>query len=179
MSGVGKKIGNFSKISGDVNSIYWALARTDHQNISGNDTIATLNFSIPSSITTTTPVTLTFNGIKMVDNRLSEISGNSFNALDTTVLVVPVGISSVTSAIEYAMVVPNPSSNEAALHLQLSQSASLNVTVTDMAGRVVASLNSFTGKGKHQIVLPQVAPGIYLLKISSAEETKAIKWIKH
>lgn len=170
---------SFIKPGAGNTSVNWAYARKDQQNTNGHGTIALLHFTLPAGISTATPLTLSFAGTSMVDNKLNEMPATAFNELDTTVLIVPVGITKPSGNISYATVVPNPSGKEARLHFSMAAAAALHCTITDVAGRVVHYESGSFPAGQQRLALPDAATGEYLIHLSSDGMTSTIKWIKH
>jgi hypothetical protein len=160
------------------NNIAWAYARRDHQNISGNGTIAMLNFTIPSNAVVGSALSLDFDNSKIVNNALVDITG--YNEVDTFVIVTPVGVNDINHILSSAVIVPNPSNERASLQLMLSQTASISVNIIDIAGRIVSTETRPIRKGESIIALPSnLVPGLYLVRISeSGKQLEVIKWIK-
>jgi hypothetical protein len=50
------------------NRVDWACARIDHNNISGNGTIATLNFTVPATATAGQQMKFHFDMPRVIDN---------------------------------------------------------------------------------------------------------------
>ncbi len=61
---------------------------------------------------------------------------------------------------------PNPFSNKAFFELSTGMAAAINISVFDISGRLVASLNRKLEQGKNQFVFIPSRPGIYFLKAS-------------
>jgi len=171
---------NFTKVMTNE-SLDWAYARTNHQNVSGQGTIATLNFTLPMSIPANTQLDLTFGGTQIVDKDLVELPNNAYNVIDTFAMINPVSVHEVANLLQLAQVVPNPSGNSANLQFQVTKSCGLTVTVADAAGRVVSSENHQLNNGNHQIALPaaQLSAGVYLIRLESEGVVRTIKWIRH
>lgn len=96
------------------------------------------------------------------------------------------GFGSVTAALsapvlQAATIIPNPSAGNAWLELALSTGDRVDITITDMAGRVVWHESHNTGAGRQQILLPglQLQSGIYLVHVSAGEQyTKTLRWVR-
>ncbi|MBZ0243042.1 MAG: T9SS type A sorting domain-containing protein, partial [Bacteroidales bacterium] len=79
-----------------------------------------------------------------------------------------------------AQVYPNPFDQQLNIRLNLPQSETLNITLTDLSGRIVEfiSANAFEA-GEHQLQMAaKLAKGIYFLKISDGKQQQIIKVIK-
>jgi hypothetical protein len=161
------------------NNIAWAYARRDHQNISGNGTIAMLNFIIPSNAVVGSTLSLDFDNSRIVNNALVEITG--YNEVDTFALVTPVSVNDINTTINYAAVVPNPSQNNASLQLMLAERGSLNMSIVDMVGKLVYYKEMFLEKGENNIGLPSssLVAGSYLIRLhDNVNLPVVVKWLK-
>ncbi|XZF13475.1 T9SS type A sorting domain-containing protein [Chitinophagaceae bacterium MMS25-I14] len=167
----------FSKAQGN-NQLDWTYARNDHQNISGNGTIATLVFDIPANASAT-PAVLYFDDVILIDHNGNYITG--FNALDDSVLVAPLNILCCGPLTEQASILPNPSRGAALLEFNLSRAGTMELQITDIAGKTVSEQHLQCASGIQQVQLPgaQVVPGIYNVTISSGgQPVQTIKWVK-
>jgi len=169
----------FTKTGSTTESINWAYARTNQQNVSGNGTIAMLNFTVPSGINTPKPITISFNNTQIVDNKLNLIPATAFNELDATVMIIPVGIGSLNDLISQAVVLPNPSDENAVLQLTLAEQTDLTITIADVTGRIVHRQAGKTESGSSFHQLPTVSSGLYLIKLSANGASKTIKWLRN
>ncbi|MCB0698416.1 MAG: T9SS type A sorting domain-containing protein [Chitinophagales bacterium] len=171
--------GNTMEFSKDISKsrVEWALARTDHQNTTGNGTIGTLYFKVPASATIGTNFTLDFANTVIVDKDGKLIT--QFNTKDATAQVT-VGIDEVASNLKQVFVVPNPSDKFANLHVELSEREELHVNVTDISGKVLWHFDAEFAPGANSIALPgeQLANGMYMINISGKDKYKTLKWIK-
>ena len=69
---------------------------------------------------------------------------------------------------------PNPSSSGAAVRLALSAEADVRVSVVDVLGRTVSVLHDGRlGAGARTLVLPQLAPGVYTVRVERRDATGA------
>lgn len=159
-------------------TIHWAFARTDHQNTTGNGTIATLDFTVPASAQPGQTVTLSFAHTVMIDKDGEQIT--SFNALDTNAKVVPQDINNITTGIQNIEVIPNPSVSTASLYLFTTRQMSLNIQVTDITGKVLWHNKTAATSGHQRIALPanELTSGIYLVNVEGKNSRKVTKWIK-
>ncbi len=159
-------------------TIDWSYARTDHQNATnGMGQLATLNFTLPSSIPQGSVMTLGFDQTIFIDNILTEIAG--FNTLDTTV-DAPLGIENVSGKGLQLQVVPNPSGEVAQLQISVRSNALLEVMVSDAMGRVVSKESIAAKTGSQTIGLPTVASGVYFIHTHEAgKRGSVVKWIRN
>jgi len=67
---------------------------------------------------------------------------------------------------------PNPATSEATLELNFEDKAPTNITITDMAGKVVAEMNlgDFQGKFTHQIQTASWEKGVYIVQTDHGAE---------
>jgi hypothetical protein len=166
---------NFAKnnVTTDIN---WALSRRNHQNASGNGTIAWLKFAIPTDAGGQT-LALSFANTKMVDKTLQNIT--TFNTNDTSVYIQPVGIETVHSNIMNATVVPNPSHEEALVRFTTLESKEVEMIVMDMTGKTINTQHLKTWKGSNLISLPTgLSAGVYVVKLNCENEIVSLKWMK-
>jgi hypothetical protein len=157
------------------NQTDWALVRTDHNNVSGDGTIATLVMDIP--VGSSGDAILYFEGVKIINTAGDVLT--DYNVIDDTASIIPVAIHNTENTSNKIVIVPNPSESNADLQLTLSQATNLQISITDISGRQVWKKDITTGKGNSSITLPatQLASGIYTIKIKGID-TPAIKWIK-
>lgn len=76
---------------------------------------------------------------------------------------------------------PNPVSNNAILQFSLKKSAPITITFTDMTGKIVKSLSPGTfpaGNNLLEISLQDLASGLYIGRLSTANECATIKVMK-
>ncbi len=165
---------NKSAVSGTID---WALSRIDHQNTSGQGTIAWVSFHIPADANGQT-LALSFSNIKLVDKALGNIT--SFNALDTSVLIHTMGINDFNATIQNAAIVPNPSHNEAALSFSSIKAFEMKIEAFDVSGKMVFNQTTFATKGINEIKLPtqSLSQGVYIVKLSGNDFLETMKWVK-
>ena len=86
------------------------------------------------------------------------------------------------NSIQMAGIAPNPSTTYAQLDVILGASADLNISVTDMTGRLVWLDVSQREIGRVTIPLPasSLQPGIYMVHVSAGngQYDKVLKWVK-
>jgi hypothetical protein len=156
------------------NQTDWALARTDHNNVSGDGTIATLVMDIPTGATG--DAILYFDDVKIINSLGQEVT--DYNVVDDTATIIPVTITNSNKADNKITIVPNPSANNAELQLSLSNATDLQINITDMMGKLVWSNTVHASNGSSYIVLPaHLTAGIYSIQVKGIT-VSALKWIK-
>ena len=159
------------------NTIDWAYARTDHQNISGYGGIGALNFTIPATAAVGDRIVISLEDVKVINATGAEMT--NYNVLSDTILVKALGVGGVPSVISGAVIVPNPSQRNAVLALSLSQTALVGMTVTDITGRIVwESAPARLAAGAQEVALPQqLRSGVYFVRIHTDAGVQILKWI--
>jgi len=65
---------------------------------------------------------------------------------------------------------PNPSTGAAVITFELPETASVDISVFDMSGRVIREVHRDNyADGTHGIMLGQLPPGSYLCRMTSSE----------
>lgn len=173
---------NTLQFSKDISTtvVDWAYARIDHQNATGDGTIAMVDFTIPNTAVGGETVVFSFENPILIDKEGKPIT--LYNMLDTTgIIQVQQSVASVQGAVSQVYVVPNPSGNTANLNLQLEAKDELAISVVDVTGKVIWTESHNAAKGNNQIVLPaaQIANGIYFIHVQAATgSSHKAKWIK-
>lgn len=161
------------------NQTDWTLVRTNHANVSGDGTIATLTFTVPAG-SENQNVLLYFENVKMIENDGSEIT--NYNLVDDNSVVYPLSVNAAIANASSAIIVPNPSDAQANVQFSLMSEAKLHIAVTDITGRVVWSQEQMYAAGAQSIALPNatLAPGMYHVQLrdSKGSVTQNIKWVK-
>jgi hypothetical protein len=82
----------------------------------------------------------------------------------------PTGINSIESGLQSVTIAPNPAHTSIAITLQgdYSKDNTFKVVLTDMTGRHIADLYQGNQAGLTTINLPVLAPGLYVVNVSSA-----------
>lgn len=159
--------------------IDFAHCRKNHSPVSGLGTIGHLFLNIPASAAGDT-VTLYFDDVVIIDSAGNVLT--NYNVLPATFIIKdPSGIKGMQSAINEAAIIPNPSTTQAELLLQLNENTKLLVTVTDVAGRKIWEKDLQLAQGAHRLDLPRaLAPGVYQVVIhgQSTGKLKTLKWVK-
>lgn len=76
---------------------------------------------------------------------------------------------------------PNPVSDKACLQYQLSNNSSVEITVTDLAGRIVLQRNpasQMAGVHLMELDLSQLSSGVYLCRIHTDKHTETLKMVR-
>jgi hypothetical protein len=75
---------------------------------------------------------------------------------------------------------PNPYRGQFTVRFESNHSIPVNITMTDVLGRIVyySTLQSVSGTNEWQIDTPDIASGMYMVKLSAGDQTKIIKIIK-
>jgi hypothetical protein len=160
----------------NANRVDWTYAKTDQMNASGNGTLATLTFTIPTNATG--QATLSFDNVKIIDNAGTAIT--SVNIVNDTVNIIPTGISGTEIKGGRVAVVPNPSSSVANLTISIDQTQPFSIVVTNLVGQAMWSYSGLVNSGKQLISLPaDMASGVYMIKVSNSGSSQSLKWIKN
>ncbi len=170
---------NFTKNINN-NHIDWAYARIDQTNVSGNSTIATLNFTVPATATAGQQMKFHFDMPRVIDKNGNIIT--AYNALDDSMDITVLGIVNVTSPVQYAEVVPNPSHSHTELQMYVEKASNMQVKIIDILGKTVWQQTMSANTGNQSISLPSanLAPGIYMIRVQGEgwQYGKTLKWIK-
>ena len=170
---------NFTKNINN-NHVDWAYARTDQTNVSGNSTIATLNFTVPTTATAGQQMKFHFDMPQVIDKNGNIIT--AYNALDDSMDITVLGIVNVASPVQYAEVVPNPSHSHTELQMYVEKANNMQVKIIDILGKTVWQQTMSANTGNQSISLPSanLAPGIYMIRVQGEgwQYGKTLKWIK-
>jgi hypothetical protein len=172
---------NMLKYVKNINSgsLGWAYSRVDHQNQSGQGTIAILNFTIPANELPGQQITLRFTGTTVINKDMTVVP---FTDLDTAVLVQALSVNDINSNIQNAVVVPNPSDKEARLVLMLAGNSPVELTIVDQLGRVVYQQLVSGHKGVNSVALPasSLSSGVYIIRLTDQDnQRKSLKWVRN
>jgi hypothetical protein len=82
----------------------------------------------------------------------------------------PTGINNIESGLQSVTIAPNPAHTTIAITLEgdYSKENTFKVVLTDMTGRHIADLYQGNQAGLTTINLPELAPGLYVVNVSSA-----------
>lgn len=168
---------NFMK-NMDNNTIMWAHARTNHTNGVANGRIGTLTFRIPAGTPAGTSIGIDMNDVNIIDKDGNPIAA-PFNVLPAQLKVQAVDIASANGVLQSAVVVPNPSQGDAQLRVSLMKGSDVQLSVTDVTGRVVHTAAQSMQAGTNNVWLPvTLASGMYTIQLHTADgATQAIKWM--
>jgi hypothetical protein len=173
---------NFSKKISN-NSVDWAYARTTHTNGNGQGVFAQLVFAIPATATPGTKIILRTANEKMIDKDGNDVA--NFNVVYDTVTVEAAATGNtgnLTSAVEYAGVVPNPSTDAAQLFISANTASTLNISIADVTGKQVWLQKQDIKEGTQYIDLPyqNIGAGLYIVRLENTitHSVSLIKWAK-
>ncbi|HXU28683.1 MAG TPA: T9SS type A sorting domain-containing protein, partial [Bacteroidia bacterium] len=150
------------------------VARTSHTNITGNGTIAYLNFKVAANASNG-PINLAFSIVTVMDVNQTIIPVNSLGNL------VTVGIDNVVANVSNVNVYPNPLAGETTISYSLANASFVEVSVYTPEGMLVATVETKPQTaGQHNLIwdASSVASGIYFCKIKCNTGEKVIKLIK-
>ena len=159
-----------------ANSIDWAYARNNQQNVSGQGQIGAVTFTIPAG-TGNQKVVLYLQNVMMIDATGTVVTG--YNAVYDTLQIVATGVGNVNTPSFQAMIVPNPSFGHTTLAVAMQHAGLLHVLITDIAGREVWSSNNTFAAGSQSVALPNNLPnGMYMVRMSDGTGSNVVKWMK-
>jgi parallel beta-helix repeat protein len=156
-----------SKIIENYGMFDGAISRIDHQNKSGYGKIAVLRFRIKPSITTSQTLQLDITDYAAVD-----VAGHnkSFNALSTSILIVPLvtGLNAMTAFSDFE-VHPNPFMGQTKITYTLNADKNVSLELYNMLGQKMETFT--TGKqspGKYTYTFStegKMADNIFIVKL--------------
>ncbi|WP_276134448.1 T9SS type A sorting domain-containing protein [Polluticoccus soli] len=114
----------------------------------------------------------------MIDKDGVEIT--AFDEQDASA-TIPTHVNDLVNDGLFASIIPNPSHNTAQLRVVLPGATTVDVRVTDIAGKLVWKHSDRREAGESSIELPSVvAPGMYMVTVANGSEpaTQQLKWIK-
>ena len=91
-----------------------------------------------------------------------------------------IGIEENNVNIQVGSVFPNPTNEEAMLKLNLANASILDISVTDMYGKVISSntMNSQAGQNEYLVNTKGLTSGLYCIHISDGVNTITRKFTK-
>ena len=129
------------------------MARTNHANISGNGTIAYLNFQVASTATNG-PINISFSDVTVMDVNQTLIP---VNALTNSVTV---GINTITASISELKVYPNPAQNK--LEILIDNEQIKEVKLFDVLGKEALSTK------EKEMDVSNLNEGVYFLHVKTS-----------
>ena len=127
------------------------------------------NISINGNILTASPIAAgnTYITIKADDGK---------GGATSTSFILTVGVATGINSIEAnasVNVYPNPAKDIANFHITLTEASALNITVSDLTGRVLRNINQQLSNGSHTIPVNVggLSHGIYYYRISNPNQT--------
>ena len=162
----------------DNGQVSLAYARKDQQPVSGEGVIGYLEFDIPVTAVVGQQLHLSFSNTRIIDEHMNELT--SFNVIDTSVLITPLSVNTVSGRQVHAAVVPNPSNGQAHLEVFLQQAQRLEMTIVNLHGQLIHRSTFQAASGHNTFALPEdVVPGIYLLNLTDNDQFRqSLKWIR-
>lgn len=159
------------------------LVRTDHQNVSGYGTLATLYIPVQPVLQQKFYPT----SLEISDNK--QISYNEkpvplYISSDTVIVKkLGTGINNIATSGLNLSLFPNPASNEITLTYTLPKAGTVNFKIMDMEGKQVAMGNSGNQSvGQHQTIINLaaygIAPGIYIFEAKTTDSIEIQRLIK-
>ncbi len=116
-------------------------------------------------------------------DRNSECEGEEYNpsGCGGSARPAPIAITQ-TNTISPIVVYPNPATENISVQLGIKNAGKVNITIADMSGRLLYNKQQVYAAGKHTISIASlkqkgIIAGTYLLKVTTAEETKLSKLI--
>jgi len=158
------------------NNIDFAIAHTDHENTPVNGTIATLSLPIPKDAINDGVITLALAGTKIIDKDGNEITG--YRVASDTAYINSAGIANAPDNVREPVIAPNPAAKDAKLAVAFPAAIKLQMTVTNLNGKVIHNRELNLPSGQHLIDLPKPAPGTYIVTLQNSEQhyKKVLKW---
>lgn len=98
---------------------------------------------------------------------------------DVTVAWNPTGIEGVENGSTYALygAQPNPAAGKAVVVFYLPHASYANITVYDLAGRIVRSVSSEFESGMHEVTTEGMDTGVYLVRMVSGDFTATNRFV--
>lgn len=171
----------FAKPVMNNTSVDWSYARTTGAAVSGDGTLAQLDVSIPANTPVGTQMILRFLQPRIIGATGAEII--AYNVVyDTLTVLAPTGIGGISSSVQDAFVVPNPSDRHAVLHVSLAKAQTVRLSITDAVGRAVWTRSMAINGGSAALSLEDVElpAGMYFVRVVPGDGSagKVVKWVR-
>lgn len=158
----------------------WALARTDHQQVNGSGTIATMDFTVPANAAVGTKVIFRIEQARIIDKNGAVLE--QYNVLDDTATVMSAtSVPGITGNAPGAVIVPNPSRGEAALWFRLERAGAVSIRVVNAMGQTVRThqMNGNEQLSQWMLSPEGLAAGMYHIHIIPADGSRALstRWL--
>lgn len=110
---------------------------------------------------------------------LTATNGGCTDVTTGSVNIIGVSVEDITSAVESIRLFPNPNNGVATLQIFSSDAEVVNVTLTDLSGRVLMNqaLELTSGTNNHTIQTSEFGAGIYLLQISNEAIRQSLRMV--
>jgi uncharacterized protein (TIGR02145 family) len=79
--------------------------------------------------------------------------------------------------VQTLLIYPNPSNGTSLMRFSLPKDGDVSISLYDMAGKLHKQASLFLEQGIHTFRLPDMATGVYLLSVRSAEHASFGKWV--
>lgn len=154
--------GNYAYIHSNTD-IDLMVARTDHKNVSGDGIVAMVSFTLPNDLPNDEPIIFRLKGTRIIDKDGNILSG--YNVKDDTAYLNTASVANAPNNSRVPVIVPNPSVKQANLVYAFPKSGTIEMRITDLAGKQVSSGEITVTPGQHAITLPTLSRGIYLVNL--------------
>ena len=111
----------------------------------------------------------------LTSGKLLEISGTDVLRLTNT--PSEVGIGKLSAPNVHSVIYPNPSLGAASLVFASRATGNVQITVTDLSGRTIASNTFNLETGKHTAILPAMPNGNYIVSLRGNGINESVKWV--
>lgn len=110
---------------------------------------------------------------------LTATNGGCTDVSTGSVNIIGVSVEDITSAIESIRLFPNPNNGVATLQIFSNDAETVNVTLTDLSGRVLMNqlLELNSGTNHHPLSTSEYGAGIYLLQISNGAIRQSLRMV--
>jgi hypothetical protein len=161
------------------NTVDWALARTDHNNTSGQGVIANITFTIPNDAANDQPVFFSLSGTRLIDKDGNILTG--YNVLSDTAHINTASVPNAAGNYREPVIVPNPSAINAKLVFAFPSTGILHMNICDIMGKTISTHEIEYTSGQHSFALPVTEPGVYFINLRDDTRSyrKSIRWVQY
>jgi Secretion system C-terminal sorting domain/Outer membrane protein Omp28 len=131
----------------------------------------------PYDVDITVPLDPSWNKSNLRINALLIRKSDSI-VLNSNHVNLPLSIASITGPVNTLKLFPNPAGNETHLRFDLKKTEAVNISVTDITGRVLYDNNAgVMSSGEHQLTIPTASfnAGIYIMTLKTPSGRETIK----